>query len=148
MYKHILLAYEGSESADKALDESIRVIKQTGSTLSMLYVLTPHHLMVGGGRPVPGLAQLERQHAEALRQQAREMLDAAQKRVRACGIECDTVLEEGLDPCQHIVETAKRLKCDLIVMGSHGRGRIESLVVGSQTLKVLGRTNIPVLVVR
>lgn len=148
MYKQIMLAYDGSEPADKALDECIRIAKQTGASVVLLYVLRPHHLMIGGGRLVPGLAQLEHQHAEALRQQAREMLDGAQGRLRACGIDCKAALEEGLDPHKQITDGAQRLKCDLIVMGSHGRGSLESLVVGSQTLKVLGRSTVPVLVVR
>jgi nucleotide-binding universal stress UspA family protein len=148
VYKHIIVAYDGSEPADRALDESIRFAKQAGSSIAILYVLAPHHLMVGGGRLVPGLAQWEREHAEELRRHARQMLDRALDRVRACGIECEAVLEEGLEPDRHIVEGAKRMKCDLIAMGSHGRGSFESLVAGSQTLKVLARASIPVLVVR
>ena len=127
MYKRIMLAYDGSEPADRALEECLRVAKHAGSSVSLLYVLTPHHLIVGGGRVVPGLAQLERQHAEALRQQAREMLDGAQTRLRTCGVECTVALEEGLDPYQRIVDCAQRLECDLIVMGSHGRGLFESI---------------------
>lgn len=116
MYKHLLLAYDGSEPSEKALDECVRIAKQAGSSVSLLYLLTPHHLMVVGGRAVPGLAQLERQHAEALRDRAREMLKRGQNRLLASGIACEAILEERADPYRHIVDGAQRLKCDLIVM--------------------------------
>jgi nucleotide-binding universal stress UspA family protein len=91
---------------------------------------------------------LERQHAEVLRQQARDMLERAQARFAAAEIPCEVLLEEGYDPYEHIVQDASRMNCDLIVMASHGRGGIEGLVVGSQTVKVLSHSKVPVLVVR
>jgi nucleotide-binding universal stress UspA family protein len=148
MYKHMVVAYDGSPLSDKALDEAIEFGKQTGCKISLLYVLTPHHLLVGGGRSIPGLKELERQHAESLRQHAREMLQSAQERIVGAGIACEVVLEEGNHPYQHIVDGAKRLKCDVVVMASHGRRGIEGLVVGSQTVKVLTHSSVPVLVVR
>jgi nucleotide-binding universal stress UspA family protein len=148
MYKHMMVAYDGSPLSDKALNEAIEFAKQTGCKISLLYVLTPHHLLVGGGRNVPGLKDLERQHAETLRQHALEMLESARNRIKSAGIACDVVFEEGLHPYEHIVEGAKRLKCDMVLMASHGRRGIEGLVVGSQTVKVLTHSSVPVLVVR
>ena len=58
------------------------------------------------------------------------------------------MFEEGNDPYQHIVEGAKRLNCDVTVMASHGRRGLEGLVVGSQAVKLLTHSNVPVLVVR
>ena len=52
------------------------------------------------------------------------------------------------DPYEAIVETAKRLHCDLIVMASHGRRGIKGLLLGSETQKVLVHSTIPVLVQR
>ena len=52
------------------------------------------------------------------------------------------------DPASMIVDVAKGGKFDLIVMGSHGRGALGSLVLGSVTAKVIAQCTIPVLVVR
>lgn len=148
MYKHMMVAYDGSHLSDKALDEAIEFATQTRCKISLLYVLTPHHLLVGGSSRIPGLKELERQHAETLREHAREMLQSAQDRVKAAGIGCEVVFEEGHHPYQHIVDGATRLKCDVILMASHGRRGIEGFVVGSQTVKVLTHSDVPVLVVR
>jgi len=148
MYKHILVAYDGSVLSDKAVAEAIGLAKDSKARVSLIYVLTPHHLLVGGGRPVPGLKQLEQQHAQELRQHASAMLKAAQERLHAGGIEGETLLEDGSHPHEQIVQAAARLRCDLILMASHGRRGIEGLVVGSQTIKVLTHASVPVLVVR
>ena len=148
MYTHILVAYDGSALSDKALAEAIKLARQSCTPVTLLYVLTPHRLLVGGGRLVPGLRELEQQHAELLRQEAREMLGRAHLRVSAAGIPCEVLLEEGQYPYEHIVQGASRLDCDLVVMASHGRGGIEGLMVGSQTIKVLSHSRVPVLVVR
>ena len=147
MYKHLMVAYDGSELSDRALDEAIAFAKHSASRISLLYVLAPHHLMMGT-RSTIGIQDVEQQHMETFRQHAREMLGRAHERVRAAGIQGDVVLEEGLFPYEHIVKCARRLQCDLIMMASHGRRGIEALVVGSQTAKVIANSTLPVLVVR
>lgn len=148
MYKHILIAYDGSALSDKAVAEGIRFAKQTGSRASLLYVLTPLHLPAGGAQLSPVVKELERQHAEVLRQHASEMLERAHGRFAEAGVPCEIVLVEGYDPYDHIVQEVSRRNCDLIVMASHGRRGIEAVTVGSQTTKVINHTKVPVLVVR
>ena len=147
MYKNIMLPYDGSPRSDKALDEAIALAKSVGSTITMLYVLTPHHLLLGGGRPVPGLKQLEQQFQDELKKKANEMLESARKRAADASVACKTVIEEGPNPHELITAQADRLKCDLIIMASHGRRGLEGILIGSETLKVLAHTRIPVLVV-
>ena len=148
MYKHILLAYDGSLLSDKALNEAAALAKCTNARVTVIYVATPHHLLLGGGREVPGLKRLEQQYAQEIDGEARQMLDLARQRIAATGVEADALLDHGKAPHQNLVEAALRLKCDLIVMASHGRRGVEGLVVGSQTMKVLTHTSLPVLVVR
>ena len=52
------------------------------------------------------------------------------------------------DPFQGIIDAARKQKCDLICMASHGRRGIAGVLLGSETNKVLTHSNIPVLVVR
>ena len=148
MYKHILTVYDGSVLSDKALSESTALAKGEGSKITLIYVVTPHHLLLGGGRAIPGLKRLEQEYAAEIEQEAKQMLDTARQRASSAGIACDILIEHGTDPYECIVDAARREKCDLIVMASHGRRGIESLVVGSQTIKVLTHSSIPVLVVR
>jgi len=148
MYKHIMLPYDGSDLSDKALAEGIGLAKSQNAKITLMYVVSPHHLMVGGGRMIPGLKRLEQEYAENIRGEARQMLDAARQRVSTSGLACDILLEDGTSAYQCIIDGANRLSCDLIVMASHGRRGVEGLVVGSQTIKVLTHSTISVLVVR
>ena len=148
MYKNILMAYDGSALSDKALQEATALAKSAHGKLTLIYVVTPHHLLIGGGREVPGLNRLQQQYANEVDQEARQMLDRARTRANATGVAVEVLSEHGTAPHKCIVEAAGRLKCDLIVMASHGRRGLEGVVVGSQTLRVLSSSTIPVLIVR
>jgi nucleotide-binding universal stress UspA family protein len=64
------------------------------------------------------------------------------------GIDCDVVHAQDRHPYKSIIEIANRKGCDLIVMASHGRRGISALLMGSETVKVLTHSSVPVLVVR
>jgi nucleotide-binding universal stress UspA family protein len=66
----------------------------------------------------------------------------------AAGVSCDTLHVEHDHPYLAIIETASQKLCDLIVMASHGRRGISAIVLGSETVKVLTHSTIPVLVFR
>ena len=61
---------------------------------------------------------------------------------------CDVVQVEHEHPYEAIIDTAKKKGCDVIVMASHGRRGVSAVVLGSETVKVLTHSNIPVVVVR
>ena len=75
-------------------------------------------------------------------------LGAAKTAASAVGVTCDTVHVESPHPYPGIIDTATQKGCDLIVMASHGRRGISAVVLGSETVKVLTHSAIPVLVVR
>jgi nucleotide-binding universal stress UspA family protein len=64
------------------------------------------------------------------------------------GVESESLHVFGDSPANEILGAARKVKADLIVMASHGRKGIEALLLGSETQKVLARTQVPVLVVR
>ena len=66
----------------------------------------------------------------------------------AAGVACELVHVEHEHPYQAIIDTAGSKGCDLMVMASHGRRGIAAIVLGSETLKVLTHSKIPVLVNR
>ena len=81
-------------------------------------------------------------------ERAQAILDSASAQARAAGILVDTSHVIGEHPYQSIIDTAQECRCDLIVMASHGRGGLAAMVLGSETVKVLTHSKIPVLVVR
>ena len=75
-------------------------------------------------------------------------LKAAKDAATAAGVPCDVVQVEHEHPYETIIDTARKIGCDAIVMASHGRRGVSAIVLGSETVKVLTHSNIPVVVVR
>ncbi len=79
---------------------------------------------------------------------AAHYIETAKDIAKAAQVTCDAVHEEHPQPYQAIIDVAKARGCDLIVMASHGRRGVAAIVLGSETVKVLTHSTIPVLVVR
>jgi nucleotide-binding universal stress UspA family protein len=93
-------------------------------------------------------AKIEKDHEEEAMEIARKMIAALTKRVKGDGVECDGLVVVGDHPYEEIINSAENRKCDLIMMASHGRRGLDAVLLGSETVKVLTHTKIPVLVVR
>ncbi len=76
------------------------------------------------------------------------MLEAVARQARSRKVRCVTLIVASDLPYQQIIATARKKRCDLIMMASHGRRGLSSLLLGSETAKVLLHSKIPVLVVR
>jgi nucleotide-binding universal stress UspA family protein len=149
MYAHILVATDGSDLADRALDQAIAIAKAFNSDVTIVTVNEPASVVGPGyyagtgyiGDPIPGLI-------EAREKAAKDLLDKAQAKVKAAGPPVETVYVNDSFPAEGIVFTAEKFMADLIVMGSHGRRGLGRLLLGSQTSNVLAQTKTPVLVTR
>jgi nucleotide-binding universal stress UspA family protein len=147
MYRHLLAATDGSELSNLAVEHAIDLAKGLGAKLTLLHVAGQYPPpMLVDGTVFPTLPQDE--HDAAVAKQSQEVLEPCLARARAAGVDCEAVHESDSAAWHAIMEVAARAGCDVIVMGSHGRGGIASLIMGSQTQKVLHHTNLPVLVVR
>jgi nucleotide-binding universal stress UspA family protein len=142
MTQRILLATDGSDLSLRAASIAIGLAKTLGATLVGCTALPvyPYH---GVGESAPAEAAFQAQVAA----QANRHLDDIERAATAAGVQCERVLLEG-NPDDIILHTADTARCDLIVMASHGRRGMASLLLGSETQKVLARSNRPVLVVR
>lgn len=149
MYGHILVATDGSDLADRALDQAIAIAKALKSDVTVVTVSEPASVVGAGyyagtgyiGDPISGLM-------EAQEKAAKDLLDKADVKVKAAGLPVKTVYVNDSFPAEGIVLTSEEIGADLIVMGSHGRRGLGRLPLGSQTSNVLAQTKTPVLVTR
>lgn len=147
MYKHILIPTDGSATADKAVEEGLKLAKWAGAKVTFFTATPPPHLTVGGSVPRGAdspLPQIERRALE----QANRMLDQVAERARRAGIEPATSVAVSDTPWKAIIQAAEEGGCDLVCIGSHGRGGVSALLQGSETLALLGHSQIPTLVCR
>ena len=143
MYRNILIATDGSKLAADAARQGIALAKSLGSKVTAVIVTEPFYWYDANvpAEAQPGIVAAAKQAAQAI---LAGLADAA----KSAGVPCETVHVEQGPPYQSIIETAHAKKCDLIVMGSHGRSGVTAMVLGSHTLKVLTHSKIPVLVCR
>jgi nucleotide-binding universal stress UspA family protein len=94
-------------------------------------------------RPV-AIKQLQ----ERVVKQGQQFLAEIDEACKAAGVACETVISTPASPYQGIIDAARKKRCDLIFMASHGRGTLATLLLGSVTQKVLAHSKIPVLVHR
>lgn len=149
MYKHIMLPVDGSEPSRKAVTECIRFAKSIGAKVTALHVVSPFRLRVQPwATPKEVITKIEKEHEEESTKIAERELAALRARAQAEGVECDTVVLVGDNPFEEIIANAQKRQCDVIMMASHGRRGVEAVLLGSETVKVLTHSKLPVLVVR
>lgn len=148
MYKHIMLPVDGSELSLKAVYECFAFAKSIAATVTLIYVQPHYSLHVAAGFISDVVKELEKDREEEYKETAQQMLAELEARAKADGVECDGMVVVGNSPYEEIIENAGKRNCDLIVMASHGRRGLDAVLLGSETVKVLTHTKIPVLVVR
>jgi nucleotide-binding universal stress UspA family protein len=94
------------------------------------------------------LTDTPEQYGKHMTARAAQYLDVAKKIAAVAGVPCDAVHVEHEHPYQAIIETAQNRGCDAILMASHGRHGMSAIVLGSETLKVLTHSIVPVIVYR
>ena len=147
MFKHILLPTDGSKLSAKAVKRGIDLAKKSRARVTAIHVVPEFKLMVDEGITMLSVA-LKKRFEEEGRARAQKMLDDIARQARARGVRCSTLCAASDLPYLEIISTARKKKCDLILMASHGRRGLSSLLLGSETAKVLLHTKVPVLVVR
>jgi nucleotide-binding universal stress UspA family protein len=141
----ILCPTDYSEFSERALLQAVRLASWFGARITAVHVIPPTPWLVPVDAGTPYIAM----PGDRLRVQRQVELEALERFVlpyREEGVPIDTRLLEG-DPSRVIPEAAQELRAGLVVMGTHGRGGFEHLVLGSVTEKVLRRATCPVLTV-
>ncbi len=145
MYKNILIPTDGSELAGNAVKHGITLAKQIGAKITVLTVTAPFHVFALDPLVVEDALDQYKKH---IQEHTAKILGAIANSAKAAGVACETVHIEHEHPYQAIIDTARVKGCDLIEMASHGRRGISAIVLGSETVKVLTHSKIPVLVHR
>jgi nucleotide-binding universal stress UspA family protein len=145
MYKHILIPTDGSELSKKAVDQGTQLAKALNAKVTAITVSAPFHVFA----TEPGMVtDTPAEYKKRIAALTAKYLKVATDAAAAAGVPCDAVEVEHEHPYQAIIDTAKKRGCDAIVMASHGRRGISAVVLGSETVKVLTHSNVPVVVVR
>lgn len=149
MFKHILVPTDGSRFSNKAVRQAIDFAGKVKARITAVHVVPGFHMqrLDDEGYKVPILPALKRRFEEQSVTQAQRLLDDVTKTARTKGVRCRTMVQVNDLPYEEIIRQAKKNKCDLIMMASHGRRGLWGLLLGSETTKVLTHSKIPVLVV-
>ena len=147
MFKHILFPTDGSVLSDKAARTGIKLAREIGAKVTGYYAVEVFQPAVyGEGYRIGGATVAVRdRHAKAV---GEKHLAKMAKLAKAAGVPFSAVCTKASTPYEGIIETARKKKCDVIFMASHGRRGLAGLVMGSVTQKVLSHSKLPVLVYR
>jgi nucleotide-binding universal stress UspA family protein len=145
MYRHILIPTDGSELSKKAIEHGVALAKQLGAQVTAVTVSTPFHIFAVEPAAVTDSAE---SYAKRIAATSAKYLSVVKDAAAASGVTCDTIQVEHEHPYQAIIDIAKKRGCDAIVMASHGRRGVAAIVLGSETVKVLTHSTIPVVVCR
>ena len=137
--RKILVAYDGSEPALRALELAAKIAKACNAKLYIMHVA-----------PVPedyaDCYECPEVMAKVL-EKGKQLLERARQILSSLGVDAETVLDKG-DPGKRIVEKAEELDVDVVVVGSTGRSGVKKLILGSVSEKVARSSSRPVLIVK
>jgi nucleotide-binding universal stress UspA family protein len=146
MYKHILVPTDGTPLSLKAVKAAAQLAKTTKAKVTAIHVMAPFDAQMTSEGAVFRAGYLAREYEANVRANAKKVLAKATTALKESP--CETLAVFDSRPWEAIVKTASKRKCDVIVMASHGRSGIASLLLGSETQKVLAHSRTPVLVCR
>ena len=145
MYQRILVATDGSQLSKKAVRSAIDLASEMGAELVAMTVVPRYPMSYFEGAVGISPSDIARTE-KAWTDKALEVVDAVEEQARKRGVTARATVVHSDAVAEAIIAGAKKNKCDLIVMASHGRKGIKRLLLGSETQHVLTHTEVPVLV--
>jgi nucleotide-binding universal stress UspA family protein len=139
MYRHILIATDGSKPSERALSAGLSLAKHLGAEVSVIVVEAPFSKAFDMPAGDEG---------EQIKQHAASVLRSAAKAGEQSGVTCQYIQAGPTEVHDAIIANARERGCDLIVMGSRGTSGLALELLGSVAQKVLTISTLPVLVYR
>ena len=145
MFKNILIATDGSQLSERAALNAVRLAKSISARLTAITVSTPFHVFTTDAVMVTDTEDVYKKECDA---RAAKYLGVIKNAAESAGLTFEGIHVFRDHPYAAIIDTADKEGCDAICMASHGRRGIAALVLGSETMKVLTHSKIPVVVWR
>jgi nucleotide-binding universal stress UspA family protein len=149
--KKVLIALDYNPTAQKVAEVGFSMAKSMNAEVILLHVITdPVFYSTAGYSPIMGfngymdMGPVQLDSVDGLKNASLQYLDKSREHLGDKSIQ--TIVKEG-DFADAILETAKELRADIIVVGSHSRKWLENVLMGSVTEKVLHHILIPLLIV-
>ncbi len=138
--KRILVTHDGSKASDKALKKAVEIAGKFESSITVLSVIPELYLTE--------LSDMDRQRiTQLMTEETQNALEKIRSSLSGKSMDVKIILRQG-DPAEKILETARKMKVDLIITGSHGRHGAKKFLLGSISSRVVDYANCPVLVVK
>ena len=147
-YRHILIATDGSHLANQAVLHGLSLARRLGSRVTAVTVTEMWSARDMAERSVAGEARPTDTYRLESDVSAQQIFASVLELAKSEGIDCETIHVANQRPAEGIIETARDLHSDLIVMASHGRRGVQKLLLGSQAAEVLALSTVPVLICR
>ncbi|AHY43553.1 universal stress protein [Stutzerimonas decontaminans] len=142
--RRLLIAYDGSDNAKRALQYVVDLARDTGMALQVHVVNVQHEPVIYGEYFT---AAMYDELNNSLIAKARTVLDEAAAVLQGAGLSCETHALMG-NVAEQVADAVKRLDCDTVVMGTRGLGSFTGLVLGSVANRVIHEVSVPVLLVK
>ena len=149
--KKVLIALDYNPTAQKVAEEGFSMAKSMNAKVVLLHVITdPVFYSTSGYSPIMGfngymdMGPMQLDSVDGLKNASLQYLDKSKQHLGDESIQ--TLVKEG-DFAESILNTAKEMNADVIVMGSHSRKWLENIIMGSVTEKVLNHTSIPLFII-
>ena len=147
MYRNILIPTDGSALSRMAAGAGVKLAQALGARVTGLFAAPAATPIVYRDALPVGYATPDK-HQKMIAKTAAGYLAAIAKAAKAAGVPCECLSVTDDFPADAILATARKRKCDLIFMASHGRRGLRGLLLGSETQKVLAHASTPVVVFR
>jgi len=147
MFKNVLITTDGSKLSLKAVKSGVAFAKSIGARVTGCYVtetFQPYYF----GDYIPPDMPTPKEFERHAREAGEQYLKQIESEARSAGVAYSGLVVKAETPYAGIINAAKKARCDLIFMASHGRSGLSGLLLGSETHKVLTHSKIPVLVYR
>jgi nucleotide-binding universal stress UspA family protein len=148
VYKKILIATDGSDLADRALEHGLALAKAVGADVVLVTVTEMWSALEMSREAGRKVLQAIETYEQVEADRAKSILAAAAARAETASVRVETRHVSDRRPSEGILDAARETACDLIVMATHGRRGVNRVLLGSQTNEVVTHSNIPVLVLR
>jgi nucleotide-binding universal stress UspA family protein len=148
MFKNILMPTDGSAHSEKAIERGIALAQLCGAKVIGIHVVPNYRLTMSLADEAAPDAAVQDEIEDAARSRAAHFLGFVHQSAATAGVPCQTLVATNDHPYDAIVNAASAHGCDLIVMTSRCRKRLASLLMSSESDRVLHRASIPVLVCR